>query len=213
MMDNSKHSITPLFKQESSENHARGASREAAEDAVRTLLRYIGEDTTRPGLVETPARVVRAWEEWCSGYQEDAASMLTKFFEDIEGYDQPVMMRNIAFTSHCEHHMAAMPGVAHVAYWPSKKIVGISKLARTVDVFARRLQSQETMTREIAEALDKALSPRGVAVIVEASHGCMTTRGVHKPEAMLLTQFYTGCFKSDLEWQRRVTDSLLSGRE
>jgi GTP cyclohydrolase IA len=158
--------------------------------------------------VETPARVVRAWEEWCAGYGENPANILDAFFEDIEGYDQPVIMRNIAFTSHCEHHMATMPGVAHVAYWPDKKIIGISKLARIVDVFARRLQSQENMTREIAECLHEALSPKGVAILIEASHACMTTRGAMKPDSRLTTQFFTGCFKSDLHAQERIVQAL-----
>jgi GTP cyclohydrolase I len=203
-VDAMKKGITALFEGKSQPK----VTRAEAEEAVRTLLAYIGEDTTRAGLLETPSRVVRAWEEWCAGYKDDSATILSKFFEDIEGYDQPVMMRNISFTSHCEHHMASMPGVAHVAYWPDKKIIGISKLARVVDVFACRLQSQENMTREIAEALDSSLHPRGVAVVVEASHSCMTTRGAHKPEATLVTQFFTGCFKSDLEQQKRIEAAL-----
>lgn len=185
-------------------------SRKDAEEAVRTLLRFIGENPSRPGLVDTPARVVRAWEEWCAGYGEKLNEVLDTFFEDIEGYDQPVVMRNIAFVSHCEHHMASMPGIAHVAYWPSKKIVGISKLARVVDVFARRLQSQETLTRQIAEALHMALAPKGVAVMVEAAHACMTTRGANKPDAVLLTQFFTGIFEKDPAEQQKVM-ALLKG--
>jgi len=183
-------------------------SREQAEEAVRTLLAFIGEDTSRPGLLDTPARVVRAWEEWCDGYKEDASGLVSTFFEDIQGYDQPVVMRNINFVSHCEHHMASMPGTAHIAYWPDKKVVGISKLARVVDVFARRLQSQETMTKQIAEALHAGLSPKGVAVMIEAEHACMTTRGANKPDAHLATQFFTGCFKTDLHAQERITNLL-----
>ncbi len=184
-------------------------TRQEAEEGVRTLLAYIGEDTNRSGLLETPARVVRAWEEWCDGYQEDASDLVSKFFEDIEGYDQPVIMRDIHFISHCEHHMADMPGIAHVAYWPDKKVVGISKLARVVDVFARRLQSQETMTRQIAQALHSGLSPKGVAVIINARHACMTTRGANKPDAHLVTQFFTGCFKTDLHAQERIVRLLV----
>lgn len=191
------------------ENAAR-PSRAEAEEGVRTLLAYLGEDIGRPGLLETPARVVRAWEEWCDGYKENASELVSKFFEDIEGYDQPVVMRNINFVSHCEHHMASMPGVAHVAYWPDKKVVGISKLARVVDVFSRRLQSQETLTKQIAEALHAGLSPKGVAVMIEAEHACMTTRGANKPNAHLVTQFFTGCFKTDLQAQERIS-ALLSG--
>jgi GTP cyclohydrolase I len=183
-------------------------SRTEAEEAVRTLLRYLGEDVTRPGLLDTPERVVRAWEEWCSGYGECDAGVLDTFFEDIKGYDQPVIMRNITFISHCEHHMANMPGKAHLAYWPDKKVIGISKLARVVDVFARRLQSQENLTREIAESLQQHLEPKGVAVVLEAEHACMTTRGANKPESRLLTQFFTGCFKSDFYLQQQVVDML-----
>lgn len=183
-------------------------TRDEAEDAVRTLLRYIGENPGRPGLLDTPGRVVRAWEEWCEGYKADPAEVLNTTFEDIEGYDQPVIMRNIDFISHCEHHMAHMPGKAHIAYWPDKKVVGISKLARVVDVFADRLQSQENMTRQIAEAIDQTLQPKGVAVVVEASHGCMTTRGVSKPSSLLLTQFFTGVFKNDTRLQEQILGSL-----
>lgn len=183
-------------------------SREHAEEAVRTLLAYLGEDVTRPGLLETPSRVVRAWEEWCAGYHDNISELTSKFFEDIAGYDQPVIMRNIDFISHCEHHMASMPGTAHVAYWPDKKVVGISKLARVVDVFARRLQSQETLTRQIAEALHERLSPKGVAVVIEAEHACMTTRGANKPHAHLATQFFTGCFKTDLHAQEQISALL-----
>lgn len=184
------------------------ASRDEAEDAVRTILRFIGEDTSRPGLLDTPARVVRAWEEWCEGYKHDAAETLDTTFEDIQGYDQPVVMRDIDFISHCEHHMAPMPGKAHIAYWPDQKIVGISKLARIVDVYAKRLQSQENMTREIAEAIDSALKPKGVAIVISAAHGCMTTRGAEKPNATLLTQFFTGKFKSDAELQNQILATL-----
>lgn len=201
-MKNPSH-LTPLPS-----NAAIKPSREQAEEAVRTLLNYLGEDVARPGLIDTPARVVRAWEEWCAGYGETPAHVLDTFFEDIAGYDQPVIMRNIAFTSHCEHHMASMPGRAHLAYWPDKKVVGISKLARVVDVFANRLQSQETMTRQIAEALDGVLQPKGVAILVEASHACMTTRGAHKPESTLTTQFFTGCFKSDTALQNQILLAL-----
>jgi GTP cyclohydrolase IA len=183
-------------------------TREAAEEAVRTILRYIGENPSRPGLLDTPGRVIRAWEEWCEGYKADATDVLNTTFEDIEGYNQPVVMRNIDFISHCEHHMAPMPGKAHVAYWPGKKVVGISKLARVVDVFADRLQSQENLTREVAEAIDRVLEPKGVAVLVEAAHGCMTTRGVGKPNTTLVTQFFTGCFESDLQLQAQILGTL-----
>ncbi len=206
-----KGSITSFLRganQQSKVDGANRATREQAEEAVRTLLCYLGEDVARPGLVDTPARVVRAWDEWCEGYKENAPELLQTFFEDIKGYDQPVVMRNIDFISHCEHHMAPMPGTAHIAYWPNEKVIGISKLARVVDVFARRLQSQENMTREIAEALDAALSPKGVAVVIEAQHGCMTTRGVHKTGADLVTQFFTGVFKHDEKQRGEILASL-----
>lgn len=192
--------VTPL--------HPPKTSREQAEEAVRTLLRYIGEDVKRPGLLDTPARVVRAWEEWCSGYEEKVENVVDTFFDDIAAYDQPVIMRDISFVSHCEHHMASMPGKAHVAYWPNEKVVGISKLARVVDVFARRLQSQETLTREIAEALEGILQPKGVAVLIEATHACMTTRGAAKPDAYLVTQFFTGCFKNEAAEQAKILAAL-----
>jgi GTP cyclohydrolase I len=179
-----------------------------AEEAVRVILRYIGENPARPGLLDTPARVVRAWEEWCEGYKANAADVLNTTFEDIEGYDQPVVMRNIDFISHCEHHMAPMPGKAHIAYWPKDKVVGISKLARVVDVFADRLQSQENLTREVAQAIDEVLAPKGVAIYVEAAHGCMTTRGVGKPNTTLVTTFFTGCFASDMALQAQILATL-----
>lgn len=194
--------ISPLPQSKAKPN------REEAEEAVRTLLRFIGEDVQRSGLRDTPARVVRAWEEWCGGYKVKADEIVDSFFDDITGYDQPVVMRDIAFTSHCEHHMASMPGKAHIAYWPDAHVVGISKLARVVDVFARRLQSQETLTREIAQALDHILKPHGVAVIIEATHACMTTRGANKPEAYLVTQFFTGAYKNDAKAQADVLGML-----
>lgn len=184
------------------------ATREQAEEGIRTLLSFLGEDPQRPGLLDTPARVVRAWEEWCDGYKDDPAEVMDTFFDDIAGYDQPVIMRDIVFISHCEHHMATMPGKAYIAYWPDKKVVGISKLARIVDVFAKRLQSQETLSRQIAETLQDNLQAKGVAVLLEASHACMTTRGVHKPETYLVTQFFTGCFKQDQGLQDRVLAAL-----
>ena len=172
-------------------------SREEAEKAVETLLRWAGEDPSRPGLVETPARVVRAYEEFFSGYHASAENELAKTFEDIEGFDDIVLVKDIDFVSHCEHHMVPIIGKAHVAYWPHEKVVGISKLARVVDVFAKRLVSQENMTRMIVETIDKVLSPKGTAVLIEADHQCMSIRGVHKPGSATVTTMFSGVFKDD----------------
>lgn len=181
-------------------------SREEAERAVETLLRWAGEDPTRSGLLETPARVVRAYEEFFAGYEEDAKDELVKTFEDIVGFDDMVIVRDIDFVSHCEHHMVPIIGKAHVAYWPKDKVVGISKLARVVDVFARRLVSQENMTRQIVEAIDSALSPKGVAVTIEADHQCMSIRGVKKGASGTVTSMFSGIFKDDANVQRRFID-------
>ena len=156
-------------------------TRDQAEDAVRVLLKYIGEDPSRSGLVETPARVVRAYDEFFSGYSLNAEDDLAKTFDDIEDFNEMVLVKDIDFVSHCEHHMVPIIGKAHVAYWPDQKVVGISKLARVVDVYARRLVSQENMTRHILDAIENVLSPKGVAVMIDADHQCMSIRGVHKP--------------------------------
>lgn len=170
-------------------------SRAAAEAAVRTLIRWAGDNPEREGLIDTPARVVNAYEEWFSGYAEDAGAILDRTFADTGGYREMVLLRDIRFTSHCEHHMAPIVGRAHVAYLPGDRVVGISKLARLVEVFAGRLQIQERLTAEIADALDAALQPAGVAVMLEASHGCMTTRGVHKEGAVMVTTRMLGAFQ------------------
>lgn len=172
-------------------------TRDAAEDAVRTLLAYFGEDPGREGLVDTPKRFVDAYKEFLSGYAEDPVAILARTFEEVEGYDDIVLMRNIRLESHCEHHIQPIIGVAHVAYLPGARVVGISKLARVVDVFARRLQSQETLTNEIAGAIETALQPRGVAVLIDAAHHCITTRGVHKTDVSCVTQRMTGAFAKD----------------
>jgi GTP cyclohydrolase I len=172
-------------------------SREEAEAAVRTLLRWIGEDTRRDGLIDTPARVVRAYEEFFDGYQEDPLQILQRTFEETEGYDEMVVLRGIRFESHCEHHMVPIIGKAWVGYVPAGRVVGISKLARLVDAFAKRLQIQEKMTAQIANAIDEVLQPLGVAVIIKASHQCMTTRGVHKPDTDLVTSRMLGCFRDN----------------
>lgn len=172
-------------------------SREEAEEAVRTLISWAGDDPAREGLIDTPKRVVKAWEEWFSGYQADPAAALGKTFEDVQGYDDMVMLTNIDVESHCEHHLAPILGVAHVAYLPSKAVVGISKIARVVEIFSKRMQTQETMTAQIADALMEAMEPRGVAVLVDAKHQCMTTRGVHHPNVSTITSSFTGEFRTD----------------
>lgn len=178
-------------------------TREEAEEAVRTLLRWVGENPDREGLKETPARVVRAYDEFFSGYSADPVSVLSKTFEDIEGFDDMVLVRNIDFVSHCEHHMVTITGQAHVAYWPSERVVGISKLARVVDIFAKRLVSQETLTSQIVNAIDEALKPKGVAVMIEADHQCMSIRGVHKPGSSTVTTAFSGIFEEDKSVQSR----------
>jgi len=178
--------------------------REEAEAAVRALLRWIGEDPDRPGLRGTPGRVARAWEEWFGGYGQDPAEILRTTFDETGGYDEVVLLRDVAFVSHCEHHLAPIVGRAHVAYLPDRRVVGISKLARVVDVFARRLQVQERMTAEIADAVQEVLEPRGVAVVVEATHHCMTTRGVCKPGSLMTTSRLTGAFRDDPSVKREL---------
>jgi GTP cyclohydrolase IA len=178
-------------------------SREEAEAAVRTLIRWAGDDPSREGLRDTPKRVVKAYEELYSGYGVDAQEVLAKVFEEVGGYDDMVVVRDIPFHSHCEHHMVPFVGRASIGYYPSEGVVGLSKLARVVDVFARRLQTQETMTAEIVGAVDEALKPRGVAVIIEAEHMCMSMRGVLKQGAMTVTTQFTGVFRDDPAEQAR----------
>lgn len=178
-------------------------SREQAEEAVRTLLKYIGEDPKREGLVETPARVVRAYDEFFQGYNQDPAKELGKTFEDIEGFDDIVLVKDIEFTSHCEHHMVPINGVAHVAYWPDQAVVGISKLARIVDILSRRLVSQENMTSALADVIETTLKPKGVAVYIDADHQCMSIRGVKKRNSSTVTTTFTGILKDDATAQMR----------
>jgi len=168
-----------------------------AEEAVRTLLRWAGEDPSREGLLETPKRVVEAYHDWYSGYAIDPSEYLRRTFEEMAGYDEMVVLRDIEFESHCEHHMAPIIGRAHVGYLPTSKVVGISKLARVVDVFARRFQVQEKMTAEIARCINDVLQPRGVGVVIEAAHECMTTRGIHKRGVSMITSKMLGSFRSD----------------
>ena len=167
------------------------------ESALRTIIRWAGDDPDRDGLVETPGRVARAFEEFFSGYGQDPAAILKKTFEEIEGYDEMISLRGIRFESHCEHHMAPIVGRAWVAYIPNGRVVGISKLARVVEVYARRLQIQEKMTAQIANTINEVLKPQGVGVIIKAQHHCMTTRGVHKPDTDLVTSRMLGCFRDN----------------
>ena len=181
-------------------------SRQEAEQAINVLLRWIGDDPSREGLVGTPSRVVRAWTEFCSGYKEDPAQLLERTFEEVEGYDDMVMLRNVRMESHCEHHLVPILGVAHIAYVPNRRVVGISKLARVLDGFARRLQTQETLTAQVADCIQNALQPKGVAVLIDAQHQCMTTRGVRKPDVSMMTSRFTGIFKTDESLSRRFLD-------
>ena len=183
-------------------------SREEAEEAVRTLLRWAGDNPEREGLLETPSRVVKAYSEFFNGYTENPAIVLDRIFEEVAGYDDMVLVRDIHFSSHCEHHMVPFIGYAHIAYYPSEGVVGLSKLARLVDVYARRLQTQETMTAQIVTALDEALKPRGIAVLLEAEHMCMSMRGVRKQGATTLTSQFTGIFRDDPTEQARFMTML-----
>ncbi len=174
-----------------------------AEEAFKTILRWIGEDPNREGLIETPKRVIKAFKEYFKGYHQDAHADLSKTFGDVEGYDDMVVEKNITLESHCEHHMAPIIGVAHVAYIPNKKVVGLSKLARTVEIFSKRLQTQERLTMQIAKTLMESLDAKGVAVTIDASHQCMTMRGVKKEKATTVTNYFLGSFREDLSIQNR----------
>ena len=174
-----------------------------AEEAFKTILKWIGEDPSREGLLDTPKRVVKAFKEYFKGYHQNAEQDLTKTFGDVEGYDDMVVEKNITLESHCEHHMAPIIGVAHVAYIPNKKVVGLSKLARTVEIFSKRLQTQERLTMQIASTLMKALDAKGVAVTIDAAHQCMTMRGIKKERATTVTNYFLGSFKEDLSIQNR----------
>jgi len=178
-------------------------SDQEAEEAIITIIKWIGENPQREGLIETPKRVVKAFKEYFQGYQQDANKELEKTFLDVEGYDDMVVEKNISVESHCEHHMAPIIGVAHLAYIPRNKVVGLSKLARVVEVFSKRLQTQERMTMQIAKTLMEALDAKGVAVSIDAKHQCMTMRGVKKEQASTVTNYYLGLFKEDLSYQNR----------
>jgi len=174
-----------------------------AEEALKTILTWMGEDPTREGLLETPKRVVKAFKEYFGGYTQDAEQILDKTFGDVEGYDDMVVEKNISITSHCEHHMAPIVGTAHVAYIPNKRVVGLSKLARVVEVFSKRLQTQERLTMQVAKALMNSLDAKGVAVTIDAAHQCMTMRGIKKENATTITNYFLGQFKEDLSVQDR----------
>ena len=183
-------------------------SREEAEAAVEVLLRWAGDNPKREGLIETPARYVRAFEEFFAGYDMDPADELLKTFDDIQDYDDMVLVKDIDFVSHCEHHIVPITGKAHVAYWPNKKVVGISKLARIVDIYAKRLISQENMTRDIAQIITNTLDAKGCAVMIDANHQCMSTRGVGKANSSTVTNYFTGIFKKDEEVRKRFMEML-----
>jgi GTP cyclohydrolase I len=195
-------------KSQSSENRP---TRAEAEKAVRTLIEWTGDDPDREGLSGTPERVARSFEEFFAGYATDANEILQRTFEEVEGYDEMVALRDIRFESHCEHHMAPIIGVAHVAYLPHQRVVGISKLARIVDVYAQRLQIQEKMTVQIADTIDRVLKPKGVAVVIEAEHQCMTTRGVHKPGVAMKTSRMLGAFRDDPTTRREFLSMIGHG--
>tara|TARA_B100000408_G_C10248195_1_gene202279 strand:- start:68 stop:688 length:621 start_codon:yes stop_codon:yes gene_type:complete len=184
-----------VAQKESSNNHK--PSREEAKEAVKTMLAWAGDNPNREGLIETPERVVSAYEEFFAGYDMDPDEILDKTFEEVAGYDEMVIVKDVRLESHCEHHMVPFIGIAHVAYIPHKRVVGISKLARIVDVYAKRLQTQETMTAQIADTIQRVLEPRGVAVVIDAEHQCMTTRGVHKSETSTVTSRMLGIFRTD----------------
>lgn len=192
------------------ENSNTKPSREEAEAAVRTLIAWTGDNPNREGLIDTPRRVVDAYNEFFEGYTEDPVKVLSRTFEEVGGYDDIVMLRNIDINSHCEHHMIPFVGTAHIAYFPTDRVVGISKLARVVEIFSRRLQTQETMTAQITNSINEALQPRGVAVMIEAVHQCMSLRGIKKPNVATITTLFTGVFKEDKDEQARFLSLVKS---
>ena len=192
-----------IIHTESTNNKVAKPSREEAMEAVKTLISWAGDDPSREGLIETPKRVVKAYEEFFAGYDQDASKVLGKTFEDVNGYDDIVFLRDINIESHCEHHMVPIAGKAHVAYLPKDKVVGISKLARVIEIFAKRLQTQETMTMQIVNTIDEALNPFGTAIMIDAKHQCMTTRGINKPNVSTVTTKFSGLFAEDAELRNR----------
>ena len=189
-------------------SEANRPTREEAEAAVRTLIAWAGDNPSREGLIDTPGRVVRAYEEFFEGYNEDPHKELTRTFEEVEGYDDMVMLRDINIESHCEHHMVPILGRAHIAYVPTNKVVGISKLARVIEIYAKRLQTQETMTAQIADTITEALQPKGVAILIEAKHQCMTTRGIKKLDVATITSQFTGVFREDPRMEARFMQMI-----
>lgn len=190
----------------------RKPSRKQAEEAISTLLLWAGEDPRREGLIDTPKRVARAYEDWFSGYKDDPVTFLKRTFEEVEGYDEMIVLRDIAFESHCEHHMAPIIGKAHIGYLPNSKVVGISKLARVVEAFARRFQVQEKMTAQIANCIGDVLKPKGVGVVIEAVHQCMTTRGIHKSDVSMVTSQMVGLFRTDARTRAEFLRMIDGGR-
>ncbi len=186
-------------------------TKEEAMEAVKTLISWAGDDPTREGLLETPDRVVRSYGEFFEGYNIDPEAALTKTFEEVEGYDEMVIVRNIRVESHCEHHMVPIIGIAHVGYIPNSRVVGISKLARVVDIFGKRLQTQETMTAQIADTINRVLQPKGVAVVIDAAHECMSTRGIHKTESSTVTSQMLGIFKENPKTRSEFMNLIASG--
>ena len=192
-----------LVKETNSDQEIKKISDKEAEEAFKTILSWMGEDPSREGLIETPKRVVKAFKEYFKGYKEDPNQILDKTFGDVEGYDDMVVQKNISVQSHCEHHMAPIIGTAHVAYIPKDRVVGLSKLARVVEVFSKRLQTQERLTMQIANTLMESLNAKGVAVTIDSTHQCMTMRGIKKEQASTVTNYYLGQFKEDLSYQNR----------
>ena len=202
-----------LVKNNNEEQKTKIVSDEDAEEAFKTILQWIGEDPQREGLLETPKRVVKAFKEYFKGYKEDPNLVLDKTFGDVEGYDDMVVQKNISVQSHCEHHMAPIIGKAHVAYIPRDRVVGLSKLARVVEVFSKRLQTQERLTMQIANTLMKSLDAKGVAVTIDSTHQCMTMRGIKKEQASTVTNYYLGQFKEDLSYQNRYLRFISTQKE
>jgi GTP cyclohydrolase I len=201
-----------LVKNESDIRQGKKVSDKEAEEAIIKLLDWMGEDTSREGLLETPKRVVKAFKEYFKGYNEDPKKILEKTFGDVEGYDDMVIQKNISVQSHCEHHMAPIIGVAHVAYIPKDRVVGLSKLARVVEVFSKRLQTQERLTMQIANVLMESLDAKGVAVSIDSTHQCMTMRGIKKEKATTITNYFLGKFKNDLSFQNRFLNYISQKR-
>jgi GTP cyclohydrolase I len=202
-----------LVKDSNTEQKVKKVSDQEAEDAFRTILTWMGEDPAREGLIETPKRVVKAFKEYFKGYKEDPNKVLDKTFGDVEGYDDMVIQKNISVQSHCEHHMAPIIGKAHVAYIPKERVVGLSKLARVVEVFSKRLQTQERLTMQIANTLMESLDAKGVAVTIDSTHQCMTMRGIKKEQASTVTNYYLGQFKEDLSYQNRYLRFISIAKE